>query len=269
MRKYIISVILLTLLFSCSGGENVRKSEAKQKEQVMQELLYGRLLSRKILSRYKVYDNQEATIYVTKVGRSVALFAGRSELTYYFSILDSDSINAFAAPGGYIFITLGSLKSMKNEAELAAILSHEIGHVNNRHIMRQIPPPRNQNFADTIAAVLVAQGTVVSSAMNETVNRASKLLFEDGYKIEDEYEADRSAVTYLIQTGYEHTALTEFMKRIDIIKSENSSIEVYHTHPPTNDRVSKINEYIIAQNATSINGKLVEKRFQNFIRTIN
>ena len=150
--KYSTAVFLLVLtIISCTTGDNVRKREAEQRQLVTQELLSGRLLSKEILSRYKIYNNSKASLYVNKVGRGVALFAGRDELTYYFAILDSDTINAFAAPGGYIFITKGSIMAMENEAELAAVLAHEIGHVNNRHIMRQIPLPKEHNIADTIA----------------------------------------------------------------------------------------------------------------------
>ncbi|HRX15240.1 MAG TPA: M48 family metalloprotease [Spirochaetota bacterium] len=269
-QKYLASIFFVTFaILSCTVGDNVRKRETEQHQQVTQELLYGRLLSKEILSRYKVYNNPEASVYINKVGRGVALFAGRSELTYYFAILDSETINAFAAPGGYIFITKGSIMAMENEAELAAVLAHEIGHVNNRHIMRQIPLPKGNNIADTIASILVAQGTVVSAAMNETVKKASTLLFENGYRIQDEYEADQSAISYLIETGYDHRALIQFMSRIESIKKADAKLQVYHTHPPTLDRINMINSFLKEQNSASITGKLVTERFQKFKTSIH
>ncbi len=258
---------MLLLLAGCSTTPEERRQEELRRE-VIREIQYGRLLSKKILTRYPLYRNENATLYVNKVGKSVALFAGRPELEYHFAILDTDAVNAFAAPGGYIYITKGALKQMDNEAQLAAVLAHEIGHVNNKHIMKQLPPPRETGATALFSTLLVSQGTLVSSALNETVSSASDLLFKKGYMIQDEYEADRSAVNYLDATGYNQAALVSFLQTIDTYKRSHSAIEVYHTHPPNADRIRHIQQYMNKQNISTQNRALVTWRFQQNMKSI-
>ena len=105
--------------------------------------------------------------------------------------------------------------------------------------------------------------------MTETVKKASVFLFEDGYLIEDEYEADQSAISYLIETGYDYRALIQFMSRIDSIKKTETGLQVYHTHPPTIDRINMINAFLKEQNSASITGKMVTERFKSFKKTIH
>ena len=157
---------------------------------------------------------------------------------------------------------------MKNESELAGVLAHEIGHINNRHIMKELPPPREtRGVVDWIAALLVAQGTVVSSALNEAVSKATELLFTKGYKISDEYEADKSALFYADETGYNSKGLVDFLLRIKSFKEGNSSSVVYNTHPPFNDRISRLEE-VIKSNRFNLEKPKNESRFINEIKNL-
>lgn len=237
-------------------------------DQVILEIQYGKLLSQKILSRYPLYRNRDLTMYVNKVGKSVAMFAGRSELSYHFAVLDTDGINAFAAPGGYIYITKGAIRLMKNEAELAAVLAHEIAHVNHRHIMKQLPPPRERGGISFITSFLVSQGAVVSTAFSEAVAKAENLLFEKGYLIADEYEADESALDYLNATGYSVSALSSFLERTSAYKSKHSGAVVYHTHPPVADRLSRIQDHLKEIPAGGRNAEVSARfmRYRNLVK---
>jgi predicted Zn-dependent protease len=211
----------------------------------MREIEFGRLLSEKIIQKYLVLHDEKATLYINNVGKSVALFAGRSDIEYHFAILDSETINAFAAPGGYVFITKGALLKMKNEAELAAVLAHEIGHINNKHILKELPPPRETGgIVNTLAALLVAQGTVVSSAFTEVVNQATEMLFSKGYKKDDEFEADRSAIFYVAETGYTPRGLFDFVKRMKDLQEKDEKAVVYNTHPSPTERLERIKKLI-------------------------
>jgi predicted Zn-dependent protease len=267
LRLFLGFSVLINLLLSCSTTPE-QQAQERLRQEVLLELQYGKLLSQKILTTYPLYKNDKATLYVNKVGKSVALFAGRPELTYHFAILNTNSVNAFAAPGGYIYITKGALKIMENEAQLAAVLAHEIGHVNNRHIMKQLPPPRETGAASAISSLLVSQGTIVSSAMNESVAGASNLLFVRGYKIKDEYEADLSAIDYLDAAGYNPASLISFLQAIDSFKKKQSSTQVYHTHPPNNERITRLSTYIKSQNIQTKNKPVVKWRFDQNMNTV-
>lgn len=260
--RFIILLALSLSLVSCGPGFD-RKKAQENREAVVRELQFGRLLAIQILKKYPRLEDKKANLYVSKVGKSVALFAGRSDIEYHFSVLDSEAINAFAAPGGYVFITKGALKAMRNEAELAGVLAHEIGHINYKHIIKQLPPPRETGgFVERMAAVLSAQGTVVSSAFSQVVKEASKVLFEKGYKIRDEYEADRAATDYLAATGYPPAALGDFLGVLQKIKEKEGKKEVYHTHPPPRDRIGKIQEVMEKEQYTSKGKPYLEKRYQ-------
>ncbi len=267
LRRLIIVALLPVLYISCSTTSQQKKQE-RLRQEVILEIQYGRLLSKKILIQYPLYKNKKATYYVNQVGKSVALFAGRPEISFHFAILDSNTVNAFAAPGGYIYITKGALKQMENEAELAAVLAHEIGHVNNKHIMKQLPPPRETGFTSAVSSLLLSQGTIVSSAFNESINGASDLLFKNGYKIQDEYEADRSAIDYLDATGYNQAALIDFLQRIDSYRKGHQNTKVYHTHPPSSERIKRLRQYMEEQKIDTSNRAVVTWRFRQNINSV-
>ena len=246
---FLIFIMANIVFINCKSGSSKRREEHEARERVMREIEYGRLLAYQIVSKYPFLDDVKANLYINKVGRSVALFAGRTDIEYFFAILDTDSINAYATPGGYIFITKGSLVNMKNEAELAGVLAHEIAHVNLKHIMKELPPPRDTGgFTDRVAALLVARGAVISSALTEVVNKAAELLFSKGYKIQDEFEADRTAIYYAAETGYYPNGLADFLKRIKKYKSANAPAVVYNTHPPFTRRIDALKEFITIEN---------------------
>jgi len=236
------------LFLGCSTGSGKRKEQAEERDKVILELEYGRLLANKILQKYPLYENNQINLYVNKVGKSIAMFAGRTEIEYHFAVIDGEDINAYATPGGYVFLTKGALKAMENEIQLAGVLAHEIGHINLKHIMKDIPPPReNKGVVDFLASLLVAQGAVVSSAMSQAVNKASDLLFSKGYKINDEYEADKTALIYTEETSYNPLGLIEFLENINVKDSEKEKKLIYNTHPSPRERVSRLNSFIKAE----------------------
>jgi len=239
---------LLFILFSCSSTDKSRKEAFEKEADIRREIKLGKAIALKIVHQYPLLNDPKATEYINKVGKSVALFAGRSDFEYYFGILDTDSINAYAAPGGYVFITKGALALMENEAHLAVVLAHEIAHINLQHIIKYMPPPRDtSSVVDSIAAVLSAQGTMVSAAMNQVAEQAVKVLFEEGYKKEDERMADINALSYAAATGYSAHALPNFIKRIDSVMGEQDGKKAYNTHPSPDERISYLNTAIMTQ----------------------
>jgi predicted Zn-dependent protease len=265
LHQFICLIAILPLFWGNCASTGERARQVEERENLKRELEYGRLLAFKIIKKYPLLVDKKATMYVSKVGKSVALFAGRSDFEYHFTILNANQINAYATPGGYIFITSGALKAMDNESELAGVLAHEIAHVNLKHILKDLPPPRDtKGIVDRLAAVLSAQGTVISSAMTQTAEQAADLLFKKGYQINDEYEADRTALTYAAATGYNPRGLIDFLNLINKKKSETGAKKAYNTHPDMSDRIGQLEKFFNEEEMKSDKPK-VASRFRTYL----
>lgn len=253
------AVVSIIGIASCAGSSK-RKEAVDEQAAIRLEISYGHLLAIEIIKKYPVLHNDRLTRYIGKIGKSVALFAGRADFEYHFAVLDNDAVNAFATPGGFVFITKGAIKNAQNEAEIAGVLAHEIAHINLKHIMKDIPPPKQEvNVMDLIAALLVAQGATVSAAMNQTVGQAAELLFKKGYQVNDEYEADRSAIGYVTETGYFPGGLLDYLERIENYKKDHQGAEVYNTHPPFAERISRVAKLV--KEAANVNKPKNRERF--------
>ena len=194
IQKFIIlcfSVLLLSCAVNPATGEQdfVLMSETE-------ELAIGRTYSKQVMTQYRRYENPSLQRYIQSVGDKLAASSHRRNLVYRFTLLDSTQVNAFALPGGYIYITRGLLAYLNSEAELAAVLAHEIGHVTARHSVRQHSASTATNLLGAIAAAATGiQG----------VGQLSNLLTTGiirGYGREHELEADRLGVQYLARSGY-------------------------------------------------------------------
>jgi len=213
---------------------------------VVMEIKFGKEISARILSRFNLYDNKKLTRYVSLVGTSIALHSQRSELNYHFAILDDNSLNAYSAPGGYIFITKGLLNFINDEAELAGILAHEIAHITNRHIVNElnIKDASRENLS-SLARFIGASAGTTSAVISKTINRAMAVLFETGFEKKDELEADYHATLLLANTGYDPTALMRLLTRIS--NSTNKNLIKSVTHPSFDKRFKNLSK-IIGQN---------------------
>jgi beta-barrel assembly-enhancing protease len=212
-----------------------------------QEYYIGRTVASTLFGRYKAYDNTKAFDYVTLIGNQL-VYHSKMPTTfggYHFQILDSEEINAFAAPGGYIFITRGMLKCAKNEDQLAAILAHEIAHVVNRHGLRTIKSSRWSEMGS-----LLVVGAAKHYSKNEFKNLVSTFegsisdiigtMTVNGYSREFEYEADEMAVIILEGSGYDPKALSMMLKVMEQkVKSGDKGFG--STHPLPAERIKNIN----------------------------
>jgi len=251
MKKLIALIITITLLTTCATTSQTSSDEEDKRQEIVYELQYGKLLAQKILASYPLLNDQQLNFYVNKIGKSVALYAGRPELEYRFAVLDTDNINAYAAPGGYVFVTKGAIALMDDESELCAVIAHEIGHVNYKHIMTELPPPRGKlTIADRITSVLLAQGAVMSSAFSEVANKAADRLFVEGLKKESEFEADSAGLYYSDAVGYDTYGLLRFLEKINIYEKQKSGTLVYNAHPPTDERIARVKDIIAKENFT-------------------
>jgi predicted Zn-dependent protease len=178
-----------------------------------QEISLGRQANARILKETPVYENPELEKLVQQVGEELASHSHRPELFYRFTVLDSTAINAFALPGGYIYITRGLLAYLNSEAELAAVLGHEIGHVTARHSVRQ----------QSTAAVTGILGAVVAASTGvqgvDTLTDMAGTAIVRGYGRDHELEADRLGAEYLAKSGYDPNAMLEV---VGILKNQEA-----------------------------------------------
>jgi predicted Zn-dependent protease len=212
------------------------------------ERRFGRRVAAHILGAQPLVDDDRLTRYVNLLGKSLVLYSSRNELEFYFGVLDSPAINAYSAPGGYVFVTRGAIAAAQDEAELAAVLAHEIAHVNAQHIVKElnIRGSQSTNIA-SFARILTVSSDTARAVIDQAVDQAMQLLFNNGYKVQDEFEADQRAVLLLAASGYDPSALLRFLTRANDASSTRAG-EATATHPAIQDRIEKIKLLIEQEN---------------------
>jgi predicted Zn-dependent protease len=233
----------------------VKTSKAMRKgfaELTGQEEYYiGRSVAARILGTYPVLDDPEKTRYINEAGLALAAYSNRPETYggYHFLLLDSQEINAYAAPGGFIFITSGLYSLVETEDQLAAVLAHEIGHVTLRHGLSAIKSSRlteaftilGTEAAKEYSSAQVAQ---LSSVFEGTIDDIANKLIVSGYSRKQEYAADEEAVRIAYRAGYNPAALPEFLKSLRSSSSVADGQGFYKTHPPARDRLDRSEKFI-------------------------
>src|SRR3989304_6169141 len=186
--KIQIIFILFTIHYSLFTGTAIASEDfRRRKSQTLAE------------ESFSTKDDVEAEIIV---GRSAAQYANRPEIEFRFAILNTDIVNAFAAPGGYIFITKGALRLMEDEAELAGVLAHEVAHVSERHIVKELNIKGTEASPSAGLARIVGGGTdTMRAAFTQVVDKAVEILFEKGLKRQDEMDSDRIGTMHQDKAG--------------------------------------------------------------------
>ncbi len=214
------------------------------------EIALGRKTNQEVLKQYTVYENQALQNYVQNVGTKVARQSHRNNLVYRFTVLDSKEVNAFALPGGYIYITRGLMAYLRSEAELAAVLGHEVGHVTARHSVRQYSANQLTSFGIALTSIFVPGMTQASSQLAQMFGA----VLLRGYGREHELEADRLGAEYLARTGYNPKAMLDVIAVLknqevferEVAQSEGREPRIYHgvfsTHPDSDTRLQEVVE---------------------------
>lgn len=228
---------------------------------VTAEIDFGRRVAALVLGREDLLSDPDLMRYVNLVGKSLALHAPRAELEFHFGVLQSEAVNAYSTPGGYVFITTGALNLAKDEAELAAVLAHEIAHINSRHIVKELKiRGTDADKLSAITRVINATSDTTRVAANQALDSAMALLFDQGYKIKDEIEADQQAMLMLAATGYDPLALPRYLKRVDEYLAVNPNKKT-PTHPSSKQRFSRMNQLATEEHLTSTERSRVKDRY--------
>ncbi len=211
-----------------------------------QEYYIGRSVAATVLMGYTPLNHDDLNWYVNHVGQSLSQFSTRPETFggYRFLVLDSDEINAFAAPGGLVLVTRGLLKCCETEDELAAVLAHEIGHVEKLHGLRAIKTGRLSGALTTLALESAKnlggrELAELTKAFDESISDVTTTLMNSGYSRRLEYEADAAAVAILRQAGYTPGALVAMLENMQ--RNWNPArLDFAKTHPPPADRIAQL-----------------------------
>lgn len=240
--------ILLALLIASSaavyaGNARTRSHQLKQwlsVEDVQAEITFGREVAARIIGRYSLYEDKKLTRYLNLVAKSLAQYSSRPELDFVVGLLDTEVINAYAAPGGFIFITKGALDAMENESELASVIAHEIIHISKKHIVNELNIKGSDTSAVSGFGRLIGGATdAVKMAFTKAVDQAVEILFETGYKKSAELEADSQGVLLASMLGYDPGALMNYFRKVGKIEGDTTA-QFKKLYPPFDDRIRLI-----------------------------
>jgi predicted Zn-dependent protease len=227
-----------------------------------EEKQLGELVSGKLRDRFGVVQSEPVTKYVTLVGKVIAASSKRPNLDWQFIVLDTDGVNAFAAPGGFIHITRGLLGMMKNEAQLAGVLGHEITHVSEQHTINAIKRNKRAEFAADTAGGAGGLKTALIAKVGEMVFND---VFDGKFSQGDEAESDKLGAQMANKAGYAPGGMAEVLK---LIAERNAGRQdrngFFSSHPDTKDRIEKIEKQIKTEKLTA--AALVPGRYAEFIK---
>jgi hypothetical protein len=221
-----------------------------------EEVKLGSDVSLKIRQRFGVVQDAAVTKYVTLVGTMVAQQTERPNLPWTFIVLDTDGVNAFASPGGFVHITRGALGLIKNEAELAAVLGHEMTHVAHKHTVNAIK--KNKAVQIGTSETLSDRGPF----LDKLANKAYEMVLENSFDRGDELDADTGSIALTQKLGYASASLADFLTRLDERNKDQAQQNgMFASHPATKERIEKVRKA-----AGSAAGALVAARYTSTIK---
>jgi predicted Zn-dependent protease len=239
----------------------------------VQEYYIGRSIGAVILEKYPPYRAPDANRYLNLLGQTLATASEKPNTYggYHFLILDSDDINALAAPGGHIFITRGLLRCCAHEDAAAAVLAHEIGHVQRQHGLRAIQTSRLTNALTIIGTESAKQFggadlANLTEAFEGALNDIAQTLINNGYSRNLEYEADADAAAILKRLGYDPNGLVDMLQVMDQ-KLKPGGLDFAKTHPDPKDRIRRVQKILGPYQPVRAPGAR-QRRFQSAMRRV-
>ena len=230
-----------------------------------QEHAIGEAASAKLVHIFGLYENSDMTRYVSLVGNTVARQATR-DVPYHFGILDTEAVTALSLPGGFVFVTRGALANMRNEAELAGTLAHEVAHVDGRHLEREVRAKKSSQFAKEEAVTRVPQGAELVNLAGDIVNGA----LTTQVSRDKETDADKVGTQLAAKAGYDPAGLKDFLEVLgQAAESPQNRRQLGlwgSTHPPFRERVAALS--IVAAGFPA-GGKVLAERFNWYVNPVS
>jgi len=236
-------------------GQGVKAGTATMAESVQaansltpeNEYYLGRAVAAQIGARYKIYSNAALQAYLNKICSTIVINSPRPDIYrgYFVAILDTQEINAFATPGGHIFVTRGLIACASNEDALASVIAHEIAHIQCRHALTSIRNARYANAA--VSGALAGAGAAVgggavelASIMGDSVNEVITTMVVNGFSPAQELEADSTALSLLASAGYQPSGIVEMLESLK--QKQQGSQGFGKTHPSPDSRLANVNK---------------------------
>jgi predicted Zn-dependent protease len=229
-----------------TSGQQTAKEQALSlslfgKTSLEDEIRIGRQVSGDLLGAAPLVKDETLQRYVNSVGRWVAMQSSRPDLPWHFGVIESDDINAFSAPGGYVFVTKGLYKRLNNEAELAGVLAHEIAHVSLKHHLNLLKQSQLIGLlAQTVSKEVKGGDQTVQNLIGNGAEMMARSLDKEA-----EFEADRTAVVYAARSGYDAWGLPTVLQDMATINAKDDRLALlYKTHPTAADRVERLGDAV-------------------------
>ncbi|MDO8597029.1 MAG: M48 family metallopeptidase [Sulfuricaulis sp.] len=226
------------------------------------EITLGKDVAANLLGAAPLVNDAALQAYVNKVGMWIALHTSRPNLPWRFGVLDTNSVNAFATPGGYVFITRGMLMRMRDESELAGVLAHEISHVVEKHALNTM---RKSKLVDMASDALSRNKPEYAKLVS-----AGTEIFARGLDKEDEFAADRMGVVLSARAGYDPYGLPATLQTLSSINPKDDAISLmFKTHPDSENRLELVSNAMEGHLDQYADQPKVENRFTSIIKSHN
>jgi len=244
--------------------QSVNAYKALQPIEYEEEKTIGSTLAVEVFNRFEgAHDDPKLLKYVNLVGQAVARVSDRPDIDYYFAIVNSQAPNAFATPGGYVFVSIGLLRMIQNEAQLAGVLGHEIAHITHKHALGTI---QRSKQLQGVGALTMSVMEKDPAQFSQLIDQVSDLLFTHGLDKNLEFEADQMGLEYAVRAGYYPTGLKDFLKILGNSQELQRST-ILSTHPSARQRyrllVKKLTKY-----EDSRNNPLLADRFKRMTENL-
>ena len=230
-----------------------------------QEVSIGAGMAEQVERAEKLLDDPMWQSYLNEVGQKIVAVCDRKDIEYHFKVIESDQINAFAAPGGFIYFYTGLLREMDNEAEMAAVVAHEISHVVGRHSVQRLQAA----LGAATAYQLIFGEEGASRVLNVAINVGLSLLFAD-YSRDDEREADEYGIHYMVKAGYDPAGAMGMFETLAELGGGQSTVfeRLASSHPDTQERIANARRQIAAMQPLPSGVTLGQNRYQEMLRRL-
>jgi predicted Zn-dependent protease len=231
-----LTVPVLMTVIACSTNPATGHSQLNMYSQG-QEIQLGQQYDQQVRQQIGTYNDRELQAYVDRLGRELAARSERPDLPWHFTVVDDPSVNAFALPGGYVYVTRGLIEHMSSEAELAGVMGHEIAHVAQKHTVNAIRKSKG---------IQIGTGETLSNRgmfLDALANRAYDMVLENSFDRGDELDADKEGIFLVQKAGYAGTGLSEFLARLaERNKTQKEKNGLFASHPETEERIEKVKQ---------------------------
>lgn len=266
MKKFgrVVALVVILAVILCTITCAVNPVSGKKELMFFSEkaeIALGENTDREIRQTYGIYQDKAMNDYVNVVGQKLAAFSFRPKLQFHFVVLDTSVINAFAAPGGFIYVTRGIMALMNSEAELAVVLGHEIGHVDARHSVKRLS-----------GTLLISAGLLLGSVLSKDIAKVAglagigmQLLFLK-FSRSDEYQADSLGIQCARKAAYSPVEMVGFFSALENMSADSGGNRLPNflsTHPLNKSRIAKVKELLSSQDV-----RLAVKK-ENYLRQID